>query len=138
VGLTELGTKINSILPALPLSDLLLLLEETFDSTICNSSFIQNLKYLLLHQFHYRHFAKWLPAEWVMDYGKMVIPFCPRSMVPVPSMISLFRYRHKMTHRAPNGMGKNIRIYTGPIKMKLRLSPSTSPIDVDRSRLMLH
>jgi hypothetical protein len=98
--------------------------------------FIQNLKCLLLHQFHCLHFAKWLPEKWVMDYGIMVLPFCPRSMVSVPSMISLFRHRHKMTHRAPNE--RRNYIYTGPIKMKIRLRLSTSPIDLDRSRLMLH
>jgi hypothetical protein len=84
VGLTELRTKINSILPALPLSDLLLLLEETFDSTISNSSVHIEFKIFVTSSISLPTLCKMATGRMGHGLRKNGHTICPRSMVTGP------------------------------------------------------
>jgi hypothetical protein len=84
VGLAKFRTKINSMLPALPLSDLLPLIEETLYSTICNSSVHKKFK-ILVTSFHnfttntlqngYLEHGSWIMEEWYGHSSKYDISF---------------------------------------------------------------
>jgi hypothetical protein len=146
VGLTKFGKRINSILPALPLSDLLPPLEGTLDSTICNSSVHKEFKILitLYHNFISNTFQNGYPEN--RSWGMEEWSYHSVIGVWLLSHDISFRQCHKMTHRAPNErIFLYIFIYINSLSLSLSLSLhthtlrlSTSLIDLDRSRLMLH